>query len=105
MRCPFCHPTTTLDQSFKPDPIEPALIEQLINLTVAAPSASNLQPWRIVLVQNPEKKQHWRKPVLIQMTLVNLILGFTPVKKLSRFAPITFVFTAESTAGKKHQKC
>ncbi|NEP80917.1 MAG: nitroreductase [Okeania sp. SIO3C4] len=74
-------------RAFKPDPIEPALIRQLINLTVLAPSSSNLQPWRIILVQNPEKKA-----ALTQACFDEEIIAS---------APITFVFAADINAWQK----
>ncbi len=43
-------------KKFKPDPIPENILEQLIELTIAAPSSYNLQPWRIVLVDDPEKR-------------------------------------------------
>ncbi len=36
---------------FKPDPVPPALVERLLDLAVTAPSASNKQPWRFVVVE------------------------------------------------------
>ena len=74
-------------RAFKPDEIEPALIRQLINLAVLAPSSSNLQPWRIILVQNPEKKA-----ALTEVCFNEDIIST---------APIIFVFAADVNAWKK----
>ncbi|MBE9012334.1 nitroreductase family protein [Pseudanabaenaceae cyanobacterium LEGE 13415] len=68
-------------KTFKPDPIPPELLHQLIELTVAAPSSFNLQEWRIILVQDEEQKKalaaaSWNQQQIIQ-------------------APVTFVFAAE----------
>jgi len=90
---------------FKPDPIEPELIQQLINLTVVAPSASNLQPWRIVVVQNPEKKAALAKACPDADDVSEFNPRLYTRQEIIASAPITFVFTADSTAGKKHQKC
>ncbi len=38
-------------KTFKPDPIAPELLRQLVELTVAAPSSFNIQDWRIILVK------------------------------------------------------
>ncbi|NEP27350.1 nitroreductase family protein [Moorena sp. SIO3I6] len=86
---------------FKPDPIEPALIEQLINLTVAAPSASNVQPWRIVVVQNPDKKAALAKayPDADDVTEFNPKLYSR--QEIIASAPISFVFTADINSWKK----
>jgi nitroreductase len=48
------HRRTT--KKFKPDPIPDAILKELIGLTLAAPSSYNLQPWRIVLVDDPAQK-------------------------------------------------
>ncbi|NEP59798.1 MAG: nitroreductase [Symploca sp. SIO2G7] len=74
-------------RAFKPDQIEPAIIKQIINLTVSAPSSSNLQPWRIILVQNPEKK----------MALTEVCFD----EKIISTAPIIFVFAVDINAWKK----
>lgn len=86
---------------FKPDPIEPVLIEQLINLTVAAPSASNVQPWRIVVVQNPEKKAALAKayPDADDVTEFNPKLYSR--QEIIASAPISFVFTADINSWRK----
>jgi nitroreductase len=41
---------------FAPDPIDDALLIQLIDLTVAAPSSWNFQPWRIVVVRDEARR-------------------------------------------------
>ncbi|GAA0568436.1 5,6-dimethylbenzimidazole synthase [Caenispirillum bisanense] len=38
---------------FKPDPVDPALVEEMINLACQSPSVGNSQPWRFVLVDDP----------------------------------------------------
>lgn len=42
---------------FKPDPIPRETIEELLDLTVQAPSAKNGQPWRFVVLEG-DAKQH-----------------------------------------------
>lgn len=71
-------------KTFKPDPIAPELLRQLVELTVAAPSSFNTQSWRIILVQDDAQKQAlaaaaWNQPQVIQ-------------------APVTFVFAADPYA-------
>ncbi|WP_437683379.1 nitroreductase family protein [Sorangium sp. So ce131] len=41
-------------RSFRPDPPPDEVVERLIELAVTAPSASNKQPWRFVVVKRPE---------------------------------------------------
>jgi nitroreductase len=72
---------------FKPDPIAPEILEQIVALTLAAPSSFNLQPWRIVLVDDPAQKEaladvSWRQKQIVE-------------------APVTFVY-AVSISGWEH---
>lgn len=41
---------------FKPDPIADSVIERILTTATFAPSAHNLQPWRFVIVKNPDVK-------------------------------------------------
>jgi len=72
-------------KSFKPDPLTPELLRQLVELTVAAPSSFNIQDWRIILIQDHAQKvaltaASWNQQQIMQ-------------------APVTFVFAADITAG------
>lgn len=42
---------------FRSDPVDPHLIEQLLEIASYAPSVGLSQPWRFVLVQSPERRQ------------------------------------------------
>ncbi len=88
---PLDVPTAILQRrsikSFKPDPINPELLRQLIELTVAAPSSYNLQDWRITIVQDPEQRSAlgvacFNQPQIIQ-------------------APINLVFAVDIKAGER----
>lgn len=74
-------------KSFKPDPISPELLKQLVELTVAAPSSYNIQDWRIILVQDNEQKAALSAAAWNQKQIVE--------------APVTFVFAADATAGEQ----
>ncbi len=41
---------------FKPDPVDDALIERMIEAGTKAPSARNVQPWRFIVVRERETK-------------------------------------------------
>jgi nitroreductase len=71
-------------KSFKDTAIPPEMLQRLVELTVAAPSSYNLQDWRIVLVQSPAQKE----------ALTEAAFGQQQVQQ----APVTFVFTASTTA-------
>jgi nitroreductase len=42
---------------FQDRPIPPAMIEQLLEATILAPSAKNVQPWRFVVVEPPKREE------------------------------------------------
>ena len=65
---------------FKPDPIPEATLKELIALTLAAPSSHNLQPWRIVIVDDPAQRAALAKASWNQAQIAT--------------APVTFVFAA-----------
>ncbi|MEJ0000716.1 MAG: nitroreductase family protein [Verrucomicrobiota bacterium] len=65
-------------KKFKPDPIPEATLHELIELTVAAPSSFNLQPWRIVVVSDPAKREALTKAAYGQAQIAT--------------APVIFVF-------------
>ncbi|OIQ86826.1 5,6-dimethylbenzimidazole synthase [mine drainage metagenome] len=41
---------------FKPDAVDPALIDRLLALACLSPSVGNAQPWRFVKVESPERR-------------------------------------------------
>ncbi len=43
-------------RSFKPDPIEEEKLNYILNAFRKAPSAKNLQPWKLILVKDDKKK-------------------------------------------------
>ncbi|HEY1016592.1 MAG TPA: nitroreductase family protein, partial [Herpetosiphonaceae bacterium] len=43
-------------RKYKPDPISTEELTELIRLTSLAPSSRNIQPWRFLVVRNPELK-------------------------------------------------
>ena len=48
-------------RGFKPDPIPKKKIEEILRLTIHAPSAINLQPWEFVVVTGEEKERLSRR--------------------------------------------
>lgn len=42
---------------FAPDPVDPELIRAAIVAAASAPSGANIQPWRFVVVTDPERKR------------------------------------------------
>ncbi|MDP5338502.1 MAG: nitroreductase family protein [Nodularia sp. (in: cyanobacteria)] len=72
-------------KTFKTDPIAPELLQQLVELTVAAPSSFNIQDWQIVLVQDEAQKAELAAAAWNQQQIMQ--------------APVTFVFAADPNAG------
>ena len=48
-------------RAFKPDSVPKEKIEEILKLTINAPSANNLQPWEFVVVMDEEKDRLSRK--------------------------------------------
>lgn len=44
-------------KQFKPDAIPADVLDQIVELTLLAPSSFNLQPWRVVALTDPAQKQ------------------------------------------------
>ncbi len=44
-------------RAFKADPIPKEMIEEILRLTIHAPSAINLQPWEFIIVTGEEKER------------------------------------------------
>ena len=72
---------------FKPDPIPEATLKELVALTLAAPSSYNLQPWRIILVDDPAQKEALAKASWNQAQVAT--------------APVTAIFAASIHGGEK----
>lgn len=45
---------------FSPDPVPDAIVDRAIEVAGSAPSGANLQPWRFVVVRDPEVKRRIR---------------------------------------------
>ena len=69
---------------FRPDPIAPDVLDRLVELTLAAPSSWNLQPWRIVLVSDEERREALHEVCFRQKQILE--------------APVTFVFAVDVSA-------
>lgn len=48
-------------RAFKPDPVPKEKIEEILKLTIHAPSATNLQPWEFIIVTGEEKERLSRR--------------------------------------------
>ncbi len=49
-----CIRTRRTVRNFKPDPVPPELIHKLVQVARWSPSSSNLQPWHLVVITEPD---------------------------------------------------
>lgn len=53
-------------QGFKSEPIPDNILKELLELSLLAPSGYNLQPWRLVVVRDPDNRKRLRKVAMNQ---------------------------------------
>lgn len=53
-------------QGFRSDPIPTDVLKELLELSLLAPSGYNLQPWRLILVQDKDNKRRLREAAMNQ---------------------------------------
>ena len=70
---------------FKEDPVSDDMIHELLEAARLAPSGSNIQPWRFIILKSPESREKLR--------------AVTPYHFIVR-APVVFVCCADITAFK-----
>lgn len=71
-------------KDFNPDQIDPALLQRILDLTTEAPSSWNLQPWRIVVVTDPDRRKSLHEACFHQRQVLE--------------APVTLVFAVDIDA-------
>jgi len=49
-----------MTRSFRPDPIDASLVDELVELAARAPSAGKTQGWHLVVLEGPETDRFWR---------------------------------------------
>jgi len=54
---------------FKPEPLPDSVIERILTTATYAPSAHNRQPWRFVVIKNPDVKPRLAKTLTDKMRL------------------------------------
>ena len=73
-------------RKFKPDPIPKETIHQLLEAARLAPSGSNRQPWRLLVVTNPEERKRLRETCLGQAFIEEAPVVFVCCANLSAFS-------------------
>src|SRR5689334_20122893 len=51
---------------FKPKPVPADALQSILELTAQAPSGYNLQPWRFIIVRDPENRKRLQKAAMNQ---------------------------------------
>lgn len=51
-----CMATTRSIRRFRPDPVDPALLQLVLKLATTAGSGANMQPWRFIVVTDPLRR-------------------------------------------------
>lgn len=73
---------------FKPDPLPPGILEELLDLANRAPSGFNLQPWHFVVVTEPARRAALQEAAMGQAQIGE--------------APATVIFVADPEAWRVH---
>lgn len=71
-------------KDFAETPIDQETLDEVLRLTVAAPSSWNLQPWRIVVIESEEDRQKLHQACFQQRQVLE--------------APVTLVFAVDQQA-------
>ena len=56
---------------YRPEPLPPSLLDQLLNAGIWAPSAHNRQPWRFAVIQNDAIKQKLAAAMGAEVTVLS----------------------------------
>jgi len=73
-------------RSFRPDPIPQEMVLQMLEAARLAPSASNMQPWRFVVVTDTEEKKRLRQICLDQAFIEEAPVVFAACANLSAYS-------------------
>ena len=74
-------------KDFNDTPIDPEVLDEILRLTVAAPSSWNLQPWRIVVIDQAEDREKLHAACFRQRQVLE--------------APVTLVFAVDQQSWKE----
>ena len=74
-------------KDFRSDPIDPEILDQILHLSTEAPSSWNLQPWRIVVIDEADSRARLHQACFGQRQVLE--------------APVTIVFAIDQGAWEK----
>ena len=96
-------------RKFKTDPIKEDDIQYILETAVQAPSGSNMQPWRFIIVSNPDQKQRIREAaekgeqafyesISEERKKWYNAKGLSPAKPMLTQAPVLLIVLGDTTA-------
>lgn len=96
-------------RKFKTEPIKEDDIQYILETAVQAPSGSNMQPWRFIIVSNPDQKQRIREAAEKgEQTFYESISeerkkwynakGLSPAKPMLTQAPVLLIVLGDTSA-------
>ena len=96
-------------RKFKTDPVNDEDIRYILETAVQAPSGSNIQPWRFIIVSNPDQKQKIREAaekgeqafyesISEERKKWYNAKGLSPAKPMLTQAPILLIVLGDTTA-------
>ena len=56
-------------RNFKPDPVSDKIIYEILAAARLAPSGSNIQPWRFIIIRSPEMKEKLKAATVFRFAL------------------------------------
>ncbi len=77
---------------YKPDPVPDEAIEQVLRAAVRAPSGSNRQPWKFIVIRDPAVKREMGRIYLLGQAKSR---GLSESPKPPEGQPLTFAFDME----------
>jgi len=72
---------------FKPDPIDPAVLDDLVRAGTLAPSGTNAQLWTFTILPDRRRVEALARRVAAFFRLLNRVSGVRAVRLASRFTP------------------
>ena len=90
------------DRAYSDKPVEPEKIERILESARLAPSACNAQPWKIIVVTDPEKRFQVADAATSKMLSMNHFSKQAPVQLVLIEEDANFTSTVGGWAKNKH---
>lgn len=90
------------DRSYQDKPVEKEKIERILEVARLAPSACNAQPWKFIVVTDPEKRMQVADAMASKLLSMNHFTKQAPVQLVLVEENANFTSTVGGWATKKH---